>query len=53
MRNPFNFKNWATPVKSKPWAVAAVLAEQVKRASGYRILVGPAHRYWERAVGVR
>ena len=43
---------WAMPVTSRRSAIAASALEMVKRASGYRVAVGPAHRAWERAVGV-
>lgn len=44
--------DWAMPVISRPWAVAASVTELVKRASGYRLCVHSHHRAWEHAVGV-
>jgi len=44
------FENWAMPVVNKRWGVAAVVLDWMKRRSGYRWFVRPAHRAWERAV---
>lgn len=47
----FRFRRWAQPVTSRPWALVAVVAGMVCRASGYRLLVHAKHRAWEHAVG--
>lgn len=43
---------WAMPIVSRPWALAAVITERAKRATGYRIGARVHHRAWEHAVGV-
>ena len=43
---------WAQPVSHHGWAGVASFLEIIKRASGYRVVVRPAHRAWERACGI-
>lgn len=43
------FDHWAQPVTHRRWALATVVLERLKRASGYRLFVHSTHRAWERA----
>lgn len=43
------FQHWAQPVTSKSWAIIAVVAHTVSRATGFRILASFQHTAWERA----
>lgn len=46
------FSRWAQAVKSRPWALAAVVAWWVQRLTGHRLSGKHAHGAWQRACGV-
>jgi hypothetical protein len=43
------FDNWATPVKSKPWAAVATIVWRIQWLTGHRMNGRWAHQAWEKA----
>lgn len=43
------FDNWATPVTSKPWALAAKIVWRIQALTGHRMNGKYAHWAWQRA----